>query len=136
MNSLQAAGLKKLEAGERLSVQGYKIRIRKGLRYLRRCRDPYHLILQEVKRCIKQSKLPLSAVSTNEAELEKFRIENHKSLAKIYLEYMRKGENLDLFVIYLRDEVKKGDFSLVDIGTSKKELVDFCPWIPGNLTLP
>lgn len=130
------ARLQKLDAGPELSVQEHKTRIRRGLRHLRKCPDPYHRVLDAVKSCIKKSKLPLFAVGTNKKELEKFRVGNHKSLARIYLGHVRKGENPDLFVIYLRDEVKKGGFSLAEIGTSRKELVGFCPWIPGNLTLP
>ena len=118
-----------------ISTKGYKRRARKILRRLGENSDPYHSLLDEIKYWIRGGRISPVDVGTSEAELEKFRVENHKSLAAIYLEKIRAGESRDLFVIYFRDEVRKGGFSLADIGTSREELIVFCPWIPGNLTL-
>jgi len=48
---------------------------------------------------------------------------NHKQEAQKWLEYLRAGtDNYDMPLEYLREEVRKGGFTLEDIGTSEEEL--------------
>jgi len=126
--SLLPATLKKTVFANVSSVKGQKRSVRKGLRYLRvGGADPYHEVLQRIVQNIARGRFSLESVSTSKDELERFRVENHKTLARIYLLKIRRGESSDLFGFYLKDEVRKGGFSLAEINTNREELFVLCP---------
>ena len=50
----------------------------------------------------------------------------HVSEAHTWLDYLRNGtDQYDSFIGYVREEARKGNLSLADIGTSEEELASF-----------
>lgn len=50
-------------------------------------------------------------------------VNRHQAEAQKWLAYLREGtDQYDPFIGYVREEARKGNLSLADIGTSEKEL--------------
>lgn len=66
--------------------------------------------------------LTLTDIGTSEKELEELRVKCHKASAINWLGSLRTRTNKVQIIGFIREDVRKGGFALVDIGTSEEEL--------------
>jgi len=99
---------------------------RRYLDYLRKGSDQYDTYIRYVREEVRKGGFTLEDIGTSEEELEELRVMGCKVSARKYLDYLRKGsDQYDTYIRYVREEVRKGGFTLEDIGTSEEELESF-----------
>ena len=75
---------------------------------------------------LKNTGLSLVRFGVDEEKLEEFRILGIKTAAQEWLYCIRaKKYKYDVCIIFLRQELKNGGFSLADIGTTEEEILPF-----------
>lgn len=75
---------------------------------------------------IRKANFTLADIGTSEEELEQLRIKGCKTAAQMCLEHLRRGSDRDVvFLEQLRNQLRLGNLSLVDIGTNAAELASF-----------
>ncbi len=117
---------------EELRVKGCKAAAHMWLDFLRHGASRYDSCICYVREEATKGNLSLADIGTNEEELEELRVKGCKTVAYMWLGYLRNGTSQhDSCIHYVREEARKGGFSLADIGTSKEELASFSKTVTG-----
>ncbi|MEX0918619.1 MAG: hypothetical protein WDZ85_01490, partial [Candidatus Paceibacterota bacterium] len=74
----------------------------------------------------RKGNLSLADIGTSEEELAELWVKGCTTKAHKWLGHLRNGtDQYDSFIGYVREEARKGNLSLADIGTSEEELASF-----------
>lgn len=97
--------------------------IKNSLRYLRNGAESYEIQLSSLREKIRTRGYSYASIGTSEKEIESLRILGAKMCARMWLFNLRKGsDRYEHSLFNLREEVRKGNFTLMKIGTSEDEL--------------
>lgn len=95
----------------------------KWLGYLRSGTDQYDACIRFIHEDARKGNFSLLSIGTSEEELEELRVKGCEIAARKWLGYLRNDTKYHhLFIECFREEVRKGNFSLLSIGTSEEEL--------------
>jgi len=83
----------------------------------------YEVVLRYIRLYLKDGE----DIGTSEEELKVFRIKGCKIAAESWLDLLRRGssKNPERCILYLRNNMKRGELTLENIGTSEEELQSF-----------
>ena len=96
------------------------------LNHLRAGTSQYDAFIGYVREEARKGNLSLADIGTSEEELEELRVKGCATAANQWLNHLRAGTSqYDAFIGYVREEARKGNLSLADIGTSEEELSSF-----------
>lgn len=113
---------------EELRIKGCKSSAEFYLSYLRKGSPDYKICFEMINMGLKDGSLSLNDIGTDEKELEELRIKGCKASAEKYLSFLRNSSiQYKYWVERIREELKKGNFSLADIGTDEEEIRSFAP---------
>ena len=120
--TLEEIGVTEKDLKEFLT-NGYKLLAQEDLHILRQETQHYSICLRRLRLVAQEGEFTLEEIGTSEEELEILRIKGHKILARQYLLYLRSETmNHRSFFEFLKTELKKGEFTLEEIGTNEEEL--------------
>lgn len=129
-----------------LWIKSHKAEAHKWLARLRESIEPDRQFIDRVRSVVLKGNLSLADIGTSEKELEAFRVRSHKARAHKWLDRLRGNtkqarqwlllrlhklvafhgdpKSIGRPVRYIREEVREGNLSLTDVGTSVEELKD------------
>ncbi len=100
-----------------------KARVQQWLGYLRESTYDGWMWIIYIREELRKGSLSFADIGTSEEELEELRVKGCKIAAQELLGFLRSGtDQYDFFIGLVREEARRGNFSLADIGTSEEEL--------------